>query len=175
MNSYTNLGVDSCTCILQGCDLIVNLVNCTSRSGVGHGLMDGTTKGGIVLIVLLLVALPGCIGTLDEVFDSTGTDRNFMTAKLDGAFRGTDLEAVEMSWFLLKNDGFFLGSSLAMNCVQAIRCSVTQSIGPSHSIVTMICDSEISHLNKFHSAQYLSQHGLTLKATRLELLGHQMS
>lgn len=31
--------------------------------------------GGIVLIVLLLVSLPGCIGTLDEVFDSTGTDR----------------------------------------------------------------------------------------------------
>lgn len=126
---------------------IVNLVNCTSRSGVGPGLMDGTTKGalqawkpvggfkigkeagewtasnfhsylpletyltcrwyyrcyhitkfwyisfawiafnsagllflflrtgGIVLIVLLLVALPGCIGTLDEVFNSTGMDR----------------------------------------------------------------------------------------------------
>ena len=26
---------------------IVNLVNCTSRSGVGPGLMDGTTKGAL--------------------------------------------------------------------------------------------------------------------------------
>ena len=42
----------------------------------------------------------------------------------------------------MKNDGFFLGNSLAMNCVRAIRCSVTQSIGPGHSIVTMICDSD---------------------------------
>ena len=29
-----------------------------------------------------------------------------------------------------------------MNCVRAIRCSVTQSIGPGHSIVTMIYDSD---------------------------------
>nr|POE57658.1 cysteine synthase [Quercus suber] len=98
-----------------------------------------------------------------------------MTAKLDGAFRGADLEAVEMSWFLLKNDGLFRGSSLAMNCVRAIKRSVTQAIGPGHSIVTIICDCEISHLNKFYSAEYLSQHELTPKATRLELLGHQMS
>ncbi|KAL0000553.1 hypothetical protein SO802_014334 [Lithocarpus litseifolius] len=101
--------------------------------------------------------------------------QNFMTAKFDRAFRGTDLEAVEMSWYLLKNDGLFLGSSLAMNCVRDIRRSVTQSIGLSHSIVTIICDSEISHLSKFYSAEYLSQHGLTSKATILELLGHQMS
>ena len=68
----------------------------------------------------------------------------------------------------------FIGHELCPSH-QMFRCSVTQSNGPGHSIVTMICDSEISHLNKFYSAQYLSQHGLTPKATRLELLGHQMS
>ena len=75
----------------------------------------------------------------------------------------------------MKNDGLFRGSSLAMNCVRAIRRSVTQVIGPGHSIVTIICDSEISHLSKFYNVEYLSQHGLNPKATRLELLGHQMS
>ncbi|KAK4575760.1 hypothetical protein RGQ29_026638 [Quercus rubra] len=95
----------------------------------------------------------------DTITEGLGINRlsqNFMTAKFDGAFKGTDLEAVEMSWVSLKNDGLFLGSSLAMNCVRAIRHSVTQSIGPGHSVVTIICDTEISHLSKFYSAEYLS-------------------
>ena len=71
--------------------------------------------------------------------------------------------------FLLKNDGLFLGSSLAMNCVGAVR--VAQSIGPGHTIVTILCDSGMRHLRKFCNAEYLSQHGLTPKATGLEFLG----
>ena len=37
----------------------------------------------------------------DTITEELGINRlsqNFMTAKLDRAFRGTDLEAVEMSW-----------------------------------------------------------------------------
>ncbi|XP_050246520.1 cysteine synthase 2-like isoform X3 [Quercus robur] len=108
----------------------------------------------------------------DTITEGIGINRltqNFMMAKLDGAFRGTDLEAVEMSRFLLKNDGLFLGSSSAMNCVGAVR--VAQSIGPGHTIVTILCDSGMRHLSKFCNAEYLSQHGLTPKATGLEFLG----
>ena len=71
--------------------------------------------------------------------------------------------------FLLKNDGLFLGSSSAMNCVGAVR--VARSIGPGHTIVTILCDSGMRHLSKFHNSEYLSQHGLTPKATGLEFLG----
>ncbi|KAM3696166.1 hypothetical protein ACB094_06G018700 [Castanea mollissima] len=108
----------------------------------------------------------------DTITEGIGINRltqNFMMAKLDGAVRGTDLEAVEMSRFLLKNDGLFLGSSSAMNCVGAVR--VAQSIGPGHTIVTILCDSGMRHLSKFCNAEYLSQHGLTPKAIGLEFLG----
>ncbi|MCI56123.1 cysteine synthase 2-like, partial [Trifolium medium] len=60
--------------------------------------------------------------------------------------------------FLVKNDGLFLGSSSAMNCVGAVR--VAQSIGPGHTIVTILCDSGMRHLSKFCNAEYLSQLGL---------------
>lgn len=70
--------------------------------------------------------------------------------------------------FLLKNDGLFVGSSSAMNCVGAVR--VAQSLGPGHIIVTILCDNGMRHLSKFHNAQYLSQHGLTPVATGLEFL-----
>lgn len=63
----------------------------------------------------------------------------------------------------------FLGSSSAMNCVGAVR--VAQSTGPGHTIVTILCDSGMRHLSKFYNNEYLSQHGLTPKATGLEFLG----
>jgi cysteine synthase A len=69
----------------------------------------------------------------------------------------------------LKNDGLFLGSSSAMNCVGAVR--VAQSIGPGHTIVTILCDSGMRHLSKFYNDEYLSLNGLTPKATGLEFLG----
>ncbi|KAL0000549.1 hypothetical protein SO802_014330 [Lithocarpus litseifolius] len=62
--------------------------------------------------------------SFDTITEGIGINRltqNFMMAKLDGAFRGTDLEVVEMSRFLSKNDGLFLGSSSAINCVGAVK------------------------------------------------------
>ncbi|GLT61649.1 hypothetical protein SLA2020_343410 [Shorea laevis] len=74
-----------------------------------------------------------------------------------------------MSRLLLKNNGLFLGSSSAMNCVGAVR--VAQALGPGHTIVTILCDSGMRHLSKFYDAQYLSEHGLAPTATGLEFMG----
>lgn len=68
----------------------------------------------------------------------------------------------------MKNDGLFIGSSSAMNCVGAIR--VAKALGPGHTIVTILCDSGMRHLSKFHNDEYLSEHGLTPSATGLEFL-----
>nr|GMC53421.1 cysteine synthase 2 [Ipomoea batatas] len=108
----------------------------------------------------------------DTITEGIGINRlteNFKLAKLDGAFRGTDMEAVEMSRYLLKNDGLFVGSSSAMNCVGAVRAA--RALGPGHTIVTILCDSGMRHLSKFFNSEYLSQHGLTPSATGLEFLG----
>ncbi|XP_021771350.1 cysteine synthase 2-like [Chenopodium quinoa] len=108
----------------------------------------------------------------DTIIEGIGINRlthNFMKARLDGAFRGTDKEAVEMSRFLLKNDGIFLGSSSAMNCVGAVR--VAQALGPGHTIVTILCDNGMRHLSRFYKAEYLSELGLTPSASGLEFLG----
>lgn len=55
-----------------------------------------------------------------------------------------------------------------MNCVGAVR--VAQSLGPGHTIVTILCDSGMRHLSKFYDAQYLSQLGLSPTAAGLEFL-----
>ncbi|XP_058742839.1 cysteine synthase 2 isoform X1 [Vicia villosa] len=107
--------------------------------------------------------------TITEGIGINRLTRNFAEAKLDGAFRATDREAVEMARYLVKNDGLFLGSSSALNCIGAVRAA--QSLGPGHTIVTILCDSGMRHLSKFCNDEYLSKLGLTPKATGLEFLG----
>ncbi|KAI5077421.1 hypothetical protein GOP47_0007245 [Adiantum capillus-veneris] len=107
----------------------------------------------------------------DTITEGIGINRitqNFKLAMLDGAFRGTDKEAVEMARFLTREEGLFLGSSSAMNCVGAYR--VAQMLGPGHTIVTILCDSGLRHLSKFYNDDYLAKLNLTPSANRLEFL-----
>ncbi|KAF8410859.1 hypothetical protein HHK36_003396 [Tetracentron sinense] len=145
-------------------------IKCFLIDPPGSGLFNKVTRG--VMYTKEEAEGRRLKNPFDTITEGIGINRltnNFLMAELDGAFRGTDMEAVEMSRFLLKNDGLFVGSSSAMNCVGAVR--VAQSIGPGHTIVTILCDSGMRHLSKFYDAQYLSQHGLTPSATGLEFLG----
>ncbi|XP_010542524.1 PREDICTED: cysteine synthase 2 [Tarenaya hassleriana] len=145
-------------------------IKCYLIDPPGSGLFNKVTRG----VMYTKEEAEGCrlknpFDTITEGIGINRLTRNFLMAKLDGAFRGTDREAVEMSRFLLKNDGLFVGSSSAMNCVGAVR--VAQTLGPGHTIVTILCDSGMRHLSKFYNPQYLAQYGLTPTATGLEFLG----
>lgn len=145
-------------------------VKCFLIDPPGSGLYNKVTRG--VMYTREEAEGRRLKNPFDTITEGIGINRitkNFMMAKLDGAFRGTDKEAVEMSRFLMKNDGLFLGSSSAMNCVGAVRAA--QALGPGHTIVTILCDSGMRHLSKFFSAEYLSQYGLTPSASGLEFLG----
>lgn len=145
-------------------------VKCFLVDPPGSGLFNKVTRG--VMYTKEEAEGRRLKNPFDTITEGIGINRitrNFGMAELDGAFRGTDREAVEMARFLLKNDGLFLGSSSAMNCVGAVR--VAQAIGPGHTIVTILCDSGMRHLSKFYNAEYLSKLGLTPKATGLEFLG----
>ncbi|KAL5126254.1 Cysteine synthase 2 [Glycine soja] len=145
-------------------------IKCFLLDPPGSGLFNKVTRG--VMYTKEEAEGRRLKNPFDTITEGIGINRitrNFAMAKLDGAFRGTDREAVEMSRFLLKNDGLFLGSSSAMNCVGAVR--VAQAIGTGHTIVTILCDSGMRHLSKFYDAEYLSQLGLTPKAIGLEFLG----
>ncbi|KAE9606394.1 hypothetical protein Lal_00013615 [Lupinus albus] len=145
-------------------------VKCYLLDPPGSGLFNKVTRG--VMYTKEEAEGRRLRNPFDTITEGIGINRitkNFAEGKLDGAFRGTDMEAVEMARFLLKNDGLFLGSSSAMNCVGAVR--VAQSLGPGHTIVTILCDSGMRHLSKFYNSEYLSQLGLTPKATALEFLG----
>lgn len=84
-------------------------------------------------------------------------------AQIDGAFRCSDREAVEMARYLLRNDGFFVGSSSAVNCVGAVKAARTLPNGST--VVTILCDSGERHLSKFQNFDYLRKAGLEPRAS----------
>lgn len=69
--------------------------------------------------------------------------------------------------YLLRNEGLFVGSSAAMNCVGAVKAA--RRLGRGHTVVTVLCDGGHRHLSKFHSPAYLAEHGLTPAATGTSL------
>ncbi|KAL0306261.1 UNVERIFIED_CONTAM: Cysteine synthase 2 [Sesamum radiatum] len=145
-------------------------IKCFLIDPPGSGLFNKVTRG--VMYTREEAEGRRLKNPFDTITEGIGINRlteNFKLAALDGAFRGSDMEAVEMSRYLLKSDGLFLGSSSAMNCVGAVK--VAQKMGPGHTIVTILCDSGMRHLSKFYDAQYLSEHGLTPSASGLEFLG----
>lgn len=104
----------------------------------------------------------------DTIVEGVGIDRvtaNFNAALpyVDGAYTATDKEMVEMSRYLLRNDGLFCGSSTALNCVGAVK--LARALGPGHTIVTLLCDNGMRHLSRLWNADFIEGLGLTPAGT----------
>ncbi|KAF9388117.1 hypothetical protein CPB97_001568 [Podila verticillata] len=103
---------------------------------------------------------------VDTVVEGVGINRltrNFSMSEgfIDDAIRVTDQEAVDMARYLVHQEGLFIGSSSAVNCVGAVR--IARELGPGHTIVTLLCDSGHRHLTKFWNDEYLANQGLEVK------------
>ncbi|KAG0051082.1 hypothetical protein BGZ83_004114 [Gryganskiella cystojenkinii] len=103
---------------------------------------------------------------VDTVVEGVGINRltrNFAMSEgfIDDAIRVTDQEAVDMARYLVHQEGLFIGSSSAVNCVGAVR--IARELGPGHTIVTLLCDSGQRHLTKFWNDEYLAKQGLEVK------------
>jgi cysteine synthase len=101
-------------------------------------------------------------GTLDaegsSLLEGIGIRRitkNFARAKLDGAFRGTDAEAVEMAHFLLRHDGLFVGGSAGLNCVGAVK--LARKLGPGKVIATILCDGAGRSQSRLFNDEWLRE------------------
>ncbi|KAI8996173.1 tryptophan synthase beta subunit-like PLP-dependent enzyme [Gaertneriomyces semiglobifer] len=110
---------------------------------------------------------------VDTVVEGIGINRvtrNFGVVEryVDDAVRVSDREAVEMSRWLVKEDGLFIGSSSAVNLVATYRTA--KALGPGHTLVTLLNDHGTRHLTKFWNDAYIEKAGLTPTAVGLEFL-----
>jgi cysteine synthase len=87
---------------------------------------------------------------------------NFSQAVLDKGITGTNQEIVDMAYFLLRNDGIFVGPSAALNVVGAVK--MARELGPGHTIVTILCDSGDRYRSKLYNPQWLKEEKLEPKS-----------
>jgi len=107
----------------------------------------------------------------NSITEGIGINRataNFKRAKLDGAFRGSDRQVIEMSQYLLKHDGLFVGSSAALNVVGAVK--LARKLGKGHTIATILCDGGGRYQSRMYNPEWLTEKGLTPVATGLEFV-----
>ncbi|PVD36718.1 hypothetical protein C0Q70_03704 [Pomacea canaliculata] len=84
--------------------------------------------------------------------------RNLEGAPIDDALLIPDTDAVNMTFRLLHEEGFFVGASTGLNVAAAVQ--VAKQIGPGHTIVTCLCDTGHKYYNKLFSKKEIEQRGL---------------
>ncbi|KDQ55692.1 hypothetical protein JAAARDRAFT_59673 [Jaapia argillacea MUCL 33604] len=102
---------------------------------------------------------------VDTIVEGIGNNRLTNNIELaipiiDDAFRITDAEAVSMSRYLVRHDGFFLGSSSACNLVACVKFVEKMGWKDGQRVVTILCDSGNRHYSKFWNDDYLRAAGI---------------
>jgi len=83
---------------------------------------------------------------------------NLEGAPLDDAVHVNDLDAVNMVYRLLREEGLFLGSTSGVNVAAAVQ--VAKLLGPGHTIVTILCDSGHKYQSRLFKRSWLAEKGL---------------
>lgn len=83
---------------------------------------------------------------------------NLNDAAIDHAYRISDQEALTIIFELLESEGLCLGSSSGVNIAGAIQLAKT--LGPGHTIVTILCDYGTRYQSKLFNPVFLQNKGL---------------
>lgn len=95
----------------------------------------------------------------EGIGNSRVTD-NLKDTAIDAALQITDQEMVDMVYRLLREDGWFFGSSTGINLCAAVR--IAERLGPGHTIVTMLCDDGSKYQSRLFNPDYLADQKLTV-------------
>lgn len=96
-----------------------------------------------------------------------GIGQGRVTANLDGidfdgAFQVDDLEALDILFHLIEEEGLCLGGSAGINIAGAVR--LAKELGPGHTIVTVLCDYGNRYASKLFNPKFLQSKGLPVPA-----------
>jgi cysteine synthase A len=97
--------------------------------------------------------------SITEGIGNSRITENLKQAVIDSAVQVTDQEMVDMVYRLLREDGWFFGSSSGINLGTAVKAA--KSLGPGHTIVTILCDDGGKYQSRLYNDEFLAQQGLS--------------
>jgi cysteine synthase A len=92
-------------------------------------------------------------GSITEGIGQGRITANLEGLKVDHAYRIGDAEAVQIVFDLLLEEGLFLGASSGINVAGAI--ALAKTLGPGHTIVTILCDGGARYASKLFNPEFL--------------------
>ena len=98
--------------------------------------------------------------SITEGIGSSRVTANFAKAKIDGAFKVTDKEALPVLFDLIQNEGLSLGTSCGINIAGAIKLG--KELGPGKTIVTILCDKSDKYNSKMLNKSFLQEKKLPI-------------
>ena len=87
---------------------------------------------------------------------------NLEGAPIDDAERIPDAEAMPYIYDVLIHEGLSVGTSSGINIAAAVR--VARTMGPGHTIVTILCDGGARYASKLFNPPFLREKGLPVPA-----------
>lgn len=93
----------------------------------------------------------------EGIGNSRVTD-NLEGTPIDGAVQIPDQAMVTQVYKLLKEEGWFLGTSTGINVSAAVE--VAKRLGPGHVIVTILCDGGSKYQSRLYNQDYLKEREL---------------
>ena len=94
----------------------------------------------------------------EGIGNSRVTD-NLNGSPVDDAVQVTDQQMVTVVYRLLREEGWFFGSSTGLNLYAATE--VAKQMGPGHTVVTMLCDAGGKYQSRLFNREWLAEKGLT--------------
>ena len=116
---------------------------------MGSALYNYITNGEAVMS-------PG--PSITEGIGNSRVTENLSGATIDWALQVTDQDMVDMVYRLLRNEGWFLGSSTGINVCGA--ATVARKLGPGHTVVTVLCDGGGKYQSRLFNKTFLEEQGL---------------
>jgi cysteine synthase A len=123
-------------------------VRITLADPMGSALYAWKTRGELVL--------EG--SSITEGIGQSRVPGNLDGAPIDDAIQVTDEEALEQVFDLTIHEGISIGGSAGLNVAAAIR--VARSLGPGHTVVTILCDGGARYQSKLFNPEFLRGKGL---------------
>ena len=94
----------------------------------------------------------------EGIGNSRVTD-NLADTVIDSAVQIPDQAMVDMVYRMLREDGWFFGSSTGINLCGAV--AVAKRLGPGHTIATVLCDDGSKYQSRLFNPEYLAERNLT--------------
>jgi cysteine synthase A len=100
--------------------------------------------------------------SISEGIGSSRVTANFKAAPVDLAWSIPDTESVPLLHALVVEEGLTLGGSSGVNIAGAIR--LARTLGPGHTIVTLLCDAGARYRGKLFNPAFLREKNIPVPA-----------